>query len=138
MKHQEMMSTFLTTLGTIFTSQREYDRAAEYLRDGLALAKEIKNSYLISGSFIAWGRLNLKQDNWDLAISVFGEALDIAKKSDDLKIVAKASYGIGQVEFYRGNIEKARELGQKSLSIFETLEHIDAVEVKEWLEGLPA
>jgi len=133
-----MISTFLTTLGAILFRRGEYDRAEEYLQDGLALAREIENSYLISGSLIACGKLNLKQDNWDLAISVFSEALDIAKKSGDLKIVAKANYGIGQVEFSCGNIEKARELGQESLSVFETLEHIDAAEVREWLDGLPA
>lgn len=137
MKHQEMMSTFLTTLGATLFSQGEYDRAEKYLQDGLTLAREIENSYLISGSLIAWGKLNLKQDNWDLAISVFGEALDIAKKSGDLKIVAEANYGIGQVEFSRGNIERARELGQESLSVSKTLEHIDAAEVKKWLDSLP-
>jgi hypothetical protein len=52
--------------------------------------------------------------------------------------LAVALYGLARVAKARGDAREARERGQESLRIFETIKNRKVPEVRAWLEGVPA
>jgi len=83
------------------------------------------------------GELYLKQGQVDAARMGFEEALEQAPEGGKDRI-ADALYGLARVALAQGNSIKARQQGQESLAIFESIGHGKAAEVRQWLRVLSA
>ncbi len=135
---RDIVGHLLQDLGTVAVYHGAYNQAEAYFQESLALARELGHQWLTSRVLVEWGRFCLKRHNWGLAEKAFREALKIAHEVGIRELVAEALHGLAQVTFAHGNIAEAQQQGQESLTLFEEIGHVDAGEVKGWLDGLPA
>ncbi|HAG98144.1 MAG TPA: hypothetical protein DCL75_04615 [Ktedonobacter sp.] len=73
---------------------------------------------------------------FDEASSTFQEILSITSEGNQ-EYQAVAYYGLARVAQSQRDILKARELGQESLRLLESIGNRQAPEVKAWLHLLP-
>jgi tetratricopeptide (TPR) repeat protein len=130
--HTEGISLLLTNLGKVATNRGNYQQAEGYLQEGLALAHQIGHRLIIANILYQRGVLRFKKSPLNAASEDFREALERAPKENQ-EIIAEAQFGLAQVEASLRNSLEARQLGQTSLTLFESMGHKKASEVREWL-----
>jgi tetratricopeptide (TPR) repeat protein len=127
----------LINLGELAISQVNYSKAEDLLSSGLTLIREIDYPYALSSFLNIQGELRLKQENFLAATTAFEEARNISKKIGAKEPQATALYGLARTTKVEGNIAKAHQQGQEGLTIFETMGHYKATDVRQWLDTLP-
>ncbi len=133
---REWVSIILTNMGKLAQKQGNYSRAGAYLLESLDIAQQIGRPRIICVCFYEHGNLYLKQQLLDAAEAAFDEML-ISIPEGDQELLAFAHYGQARVAAARGNIQKARELGEVSAKALETIGHRNAQEVRRWLNTIP-
>ena len=133
--HREWSGMILLNLGMIARKQGHYNAARSYLQEGLALASQVSRPYIICLVLCELGNLSLSEENTDLAYEYFQKMLEQVP-SGDQELLAFAYYGLARVCALQGDRENARLYGNKSVTIFETMGHRKAVEVRDWLESV--
>jgi DNA-binding CsgD family transcriptional regulator len=123
-------------LGELALAQRNDALAESYLREGLAIARQIGHAWFISALLIIWGEWYLQQYQFDAASTAFEEALEQAPEGSR-ESIADALYGLARVALAQGKSERACQQGQESLAIFEAIGHHKAAEVRQWLNSGP-
>jgi hypothetical protein len=53
----------------------------------------------------------------------------------DQEFLAQAYYGLARVYALQGDIENAKLYGNKSVAIFEMMEHRSVTEVRDWMKS---
>lgn len=136
-EHRVNIISVLRNLGEVVGSRGEYGQAEKYLNEGLDLASKLETSWYISAILNERGDLYIKQRKVDVASTDFLKSLKIAQGLDSPELIAVALYGLARIKFSDKDYEEARRLGKESLTIFETIGHNKASEVKQWLDSLP-
>ena len=136
MEHRELISSTLDNLGHIAMEQGNHEQAEAYLQEALEIARQIGRHRLLCGVLCSWGELYLKQRRWVEAAARFGEVRNSATGVSQ-EYLATAIYGLARVAAAQGESREARELGQESLRIAETIGNRLTVQVRAWLEALP-
>jgi hypothetical protein len=108
------------------------------LFEGLPLARESKHRVLTCNALNTRGELHLRQQEVEAASTDFLEALAIVQEIGAQEPIATALYGLARVAVIEGNITKAHQLGQQSLTLFETIGHQKVDVIARWLTTLPA
>ncbi len=134
--HRQHESVLLATLGEMAIQQGNYAQAETYLQEGLTIARQIGHAWFISVMLNDWGELHLKQGRVDAARTAFEEALEQAPEGGKDRI-ADALYGLARVALAQGKSTKARQQGQESLTIFESIGHGRVAGVRQWLSAVP-
>ncbi len=103
-------------LGELLEKQGEYadsiawlERAEQAFTD-LAEERELVQVLLALGGNVLW-----QQGAYDAARERLELALELARKHDDARGVARSQHGLGNIEMYQGRLEPARELFEASL-----------------------
>jgi tetratricopeptide (TPR) repeat protein len=136
MEHRNRIGVSLVNLGATAMEQENYAQAEVYLQEALEIARQIGRHWLLCGALHAIGDLDLKLRCFDEAFSVFQEIMSITSEGNQ-EYQAVAYYGLARVAQGQGDIHKARELGQESLRLLESIGNRQAPEVKAWLRLLP-
>ncbi|NRB58431.1 MAG: tetratricopeptide repeat-containing sensor histidine kinase [Winogradskyella sp.] len=84
-KDQAIRGEILPKLGTQYLAFREYEKAAQFLVEGLKYNRKAGNDEGVMSALNAIGNLNLQRRKVKLASIQLGEAQAIAKKLDDKK-----------------------------------------------------
>lgn len=127
------ISCLLQNLGQLAGLRNEYAEAAQYLQESLTLAKEMGHLWLLSEGLCEWGEICLKQEKVSEAEEAFTEALAKAQEMQGQEMIATASFGLARVARMQGDSAKAHEFAEKSLAIFQGLEHASVELVEQWL-----
>ena len=135
--NRDMISSGLLNLADVAMEQGNYAQAAAQSQEGLEIARQLGRHRLLCGALQVCGDFSLKQQQWTEAAAAFGEMRDIASGVNQ-EYLAVASYGLARVAAARGERREARELGQESLRIAESIGNHLAGKVRAWLEALPA
>ncbi|MFL5704917.1 MAG: tetratricopeptide repeat protein, partial [Ktedonobacteraceae bacterium] len=130
------LTTLLINLGGMATERKDYVQAEAYLQEALEIARQIGRHWLLCGALHAIGDLDLKLRRFDEASSIFQEIMSITSEGNQ-EYQAVAYYGLARVAQGQEDILKARELGQESLRLLESIGNRQAPEVKAWLHLLP-
>ncbi len=136
--HRERICALLENLGAAAARRGAYNLAQDYLTKGLDMARALGHPWLLSMTLIELGNLQLPQNLYEQAQKNYAEAQIVAQESGLRDLVALSLYGLAQIALAQGDLPAARQLGQESLAILESLAHRDAAAVKAWLAGLPA
>lgn len=131
--HHERMSHLLTNLGMIAMRQGDNRQAETYLQEGQALTHGRHQRAHYCSLLLQWGELSLKLQRHETAAAAFHEALT-AMPEGNSELCAHTYYGLARVSAAEGNLSTAREWGQKSMRIFEELDHPHVSLVKQWIE----
>jgi signal transduction histidine kinase len=82
-KDQKLKGEILPKIGDEYLKFNDYDKAAEYLVEGLTFNRSIKNDNGVLSALNSIANLNLKQNKTNLAEIQLNEAYQLAQSTDD-------------------------------------------------------
>jgi DNA-binding CsgD family transcriptional regulator len=110
----------LIGLGVIW-SPRDYDRAGEYWRDALALARDIGDETLVAHSLNRVGNWHLNVEQPVEAVRDHEEALRTFERLDDVGGIAETVDLLGMTWYLGADMRRSRAYYERSLLLFEQL-----------------
>jgi tetratricopeptide (TPR) repeat protein len=117
------VSTFARNISWIYFYQGDYLRALQWAEEAVAATTKSEDELLIAAAKRPLGTVELRLGNFDRAEQLLLDVLKTSEKftGDDYSIYSKgfAQYGLGDLEYERGNIEPAREWYQKALDTWQ-------------------
>jgi tetratricopeptide (TPR) repeat protein len=113
------VSTFSRNISWIYFYQGDYLRARHWAEEALLATTKTEDELLIAAAKRSLGTVELRLGNFDRSEKLLKDGLKTSEvfTSDDYGIYSKgfAQYGLGDLEYERGNIKEAREWYQKAL-----------------------
>jgi tetratricopeptide (TPR) repeat protein len=117
------VSTFARNIAWIYFYQGDYLRALYWAEEALSATTKTEDRLLIAAAQRSLGTVELRLGNFDRSEKLL---LDVLKTSeefagDDYGIYSKgfAQYGLGDLEYERGNIARAKDWYQKALDTWQ-------------------
>ena len=117
------VSTFARNIGWIYFYQGDYLRALHWAEEALSATTKTEDTLLIAAAKRSLGTIELRLGNFDRSEKLLLEVLKSSGEfaDDDYGIYSKgfAQYGLGDLEYERGNINKAEKWYQKALDTWQ-------------------
>ncbi|MGB8980492.1 MAG: tetratricopeptide repeat protein [Anaerolineales bacterium] len=117
------VSTFARNISWIYFYQGDYLRALHWAEESLSATTQTEDELLIAAAKRSLGTVEFHLGNFDRSEALLMDVLKISEKfvSDDYGIYSKgfAQYGLGELEYERGNIQAAKEWYQKALDTWQ-------------------
>jgi tetratricopeptide (TPR) repeat protein len=117
------VSTFSRNISWIYFYQGDYLRASHWAEEALSATTKTEDELLIAAAKRSLGTVELRLGNFDRSEKLLKDVLKISEAfaSDDYGIYSKgfAQYGLGDLEYERGDIEAAAEWYQKALDTWQ-------------------
>jgi tetratricopeptide (TPR) repeat protein len=117
------VSTFARNISWIYFYQGDYLRALHWAEESLSATTKTEDELLIAAAKRSLGTVELRLGNFDRSEKLLKDVLITSEAfaSDDYGIYSKgfAQYGLGDLEFERGNISRAKEWYQKALDTWQ-------------------
>jgi len=117
------VSTFARNICWIYFYQGDYLRALRWAEDALSATTKTEDELLIAAAKRSLGTVELRLGNFDRSEELLKDVLKTSEKfaGDDYGIYSKgfAQYGLGDLEYERGNTGKAKEWYQKALDTWQ-------------------
>jgi tetratricopeptide (TPR) repeat protein len=117
------VSTFARNISWIYFYQGDYLRALQWAEEALSATKMTEDELLIAAANRSLGTVEMRLGNFDHSEKLLLDVIETSTKysKDDYGIYSKgfAQYGLGDLEYERGNIKKAREWYQKALDTWQ-------------------
>lgn len=113
------VSTFARNIAWIYFYQGDYLRALHWAEEALSATTKTEDQLLIAAAKRSLGTVELRLGNFDRSEQLLMDVLKISGEfaDDDYGIYSKgfAQYGLGDLEYERGNIDNAGDWYQKAL-----------------------
>lgn len=109
------------SLGFALEEQREYARAGELYRKGLALAEELKDEQLIIDGLLNKAAIQAEDNNMETAMKTLKEAYQRAVKLNNKESLAGVNAALGLMYAALMSDEEARSLLQESYRLYDEL-----------------
>ena len=113
----EKRAGLLRQLGEVTYRLGDYNRAREYLEQGLLLARTIGNNQLIARFLLDLGSIAGDQDDYNQQLDYFQKALHATQNTNDQKLLARNLHELGMATGQLGNFDAARDYYQQSLAL---------------------
>jgi len=117
------MSTFARNISWIYFYQGDYLRALHWAEEALSATTKTEEELLIAAAKRSLGAVELRLGNFDRSETMLRDVLKTTEEyaSDDYGIYSKgfAQHGLGELEYERGNTDKAKEWYQKALDTWQ-------------------
>lgn len=94
--NKEILPPTYRLLGEIYSKEKEWSLAEEYLLKAIKLSKHIENNRDLFAALKSTGEMYLLQEDYAIAIQYFEQALKIAKKQKEKDKVEEILYFIAQ------------------------------------------
>jgi len=116
-------STFARNISWIYFYQGDYLRALHWAEEALLATTKTDDKLLIAAAKRSLGTVELRLGNFDRSEKLLRDVLKTSEEfaGDDYGIYSKgfAQYGLGDLEYERGNIKSAGEWYQKALETWQ-------------------
>ncbi|HLO16914.1 MAG TPA: NB-ARC domain-containing protein [Anaerolineales bacterium] len=117
------VSTFARNISWIYFYQGDYLRALHWAEEALAATTKTEDQLLIAAAQRSLGTVEMRLGNFVRSEKLLLEVLKTSSEfaSDDYGIYSKgfAQYGLGELEYERGNVKTAKEWYQKALDTWQ-------------------
>lgn len=117
------VSTFARNIAWIYFYQGDYLRALYWAEEALSATTKTEDRLLIAAAQRSLGTVELRLGNFDRSEKLLLDVLQTSEEfaGDDYGIYSKgfAQYGLGDLEYERGNITHAKEWYQKALDTWQ-------------------
>jgi tetratricopeptide (TPR) repeat protein len=117
------VSTFARNISWIYFYQGDYLRALHWSEEALSATTKTEDELLIAAAKRSLGTVEMRLGNFDRSEKLLMDVLKTSEAfaSDDYGIYSKgfAQYGLGDLEYERGNIKAAKEWYQKALDTWQ-------------------
>ncbi|MBA7606305.1 Photosystem I assembly protein Ycf3 [subsurface metagenome] len=107
----------LSSIGWIYHSSDEYDKAMECYKPALDIAREVGDRQAEAIILSNIGGIHKLECDYDKAMECYKPALDIAREVGNRQIEAAILYDIGRIHKYRHDYDKAMEWYKPALDI---------------------
>ncbi len=133
----ELMPSLMATLGEALNANGNYEDADGFLLTSLTMAHAMNRPWLTAYANLVLGGCLLEREEIDRAHEAYEDALREARPLRAQPFVALALFGLARIAAMRNDAAGARELGQRSLDVFDAIGHARARRVREWLATVP-
>ena len=117
------VSTFARNISWIYFYQGDYLRALRWAEESLSATTKTEDELLIAAAKRSLGTVELRLGNFERSEKILKDVLKTSEKftSDDYGIYSKgfAQYGLGDLEYERGNIHEAKKWYEKALDTWQ-------------------
>ncbi len=117
------VSTFARNIAWIYFYQGDYLRALYWAEEALSATTKTEDRLLIAAAKRSLGTVELRLGNYERSQKLLLDVLKTSEEfaTDDYGIYSKgfAHYGLGDLEYERGNIELAKSWYQKALDTWQ-------------------
>jgi tetratricopeptide (TPR) repeat protein len=117
------VSTFARNISWIYFYQGDYLRALRWSEESLLATTKTEDELLIAAAKRSLGTVEMRLGNFDRSESLLKDVLQTTEKfaNDDYGIYSKgfAQYGLGDLEYERGNVEAAKAWYQRALNTWQ-------------------
>jgi tetratricopeptide (TPR) repeat protein len=117
------VSTFARNISWIYFYQGDYLRALHWAEESLLATTKTEDELLIAAAKRSLGTVELRLGNFDRSEKLLKDVLKTIEgfASDDYGIYSKgfAQYGLGDLEYERGNINEAKQWYEKALDTWQ-------------------
>ena len=117
------VSTFARNISWIYFYQGDYLRALRWSEESLLATTKTEDDLLIAAAKRSLGTVEMRLGNFDRSETLLKDVLQTTEKfaSDDYGIYSKgfAQYGLGDLEYERGDIQRAKEWYLKALDTWQ-------------------
>jgi tetratricopeptide (TPR) repeat protein len=117
------VSTFARNISWIYFYQGDYLRALHWAEEALSATTKTEDQLLIAAAKRSLGTVELRLGNFDRSQKLLMEVLKTSEEfaSDDYGIYSKGfvEYGLGDLEYERGNTRRAMDWYQKALETWQ-------------------
>ena len=117
------VSTFARNISWIYFYQGDYLRALHWAEEALSATTKTQDQLLIVAAKRSLGTVEMRLGNFNRSENLLMEVLHTSEEfaTDDYGIYSKgfAQYGLGELEYERGNIRAAKEWYQKALDTWQ-------------------
>nr|NQU91303.1 helix-turn-helix domain-containing protein [Bacteroidota bacterium] len=100
---------YLSNIGMMYSSKKDYDRAEEYILEALKLHQEMEFNAEISRDLLGLGVVYKEKKLLDGAGENIREALEIALETGDYWAIATCYENLSEINVLKGNLNKALE-----------------------------
>ena len=121
----------LTSLGIVYRSLGEYQKAIEFHQQSLAIKREIGDRGGEANSYMGLGNVYYCLGEYQKAIEFYQQSLAIFREIGDQKGEADSYNNLGDVYYCLREYQKASEFHQQSLAIFREIGDREG-EAKSW------
>jgi predicted ATPase len=112
----------LTSAGLVAMWQSDFQRAGEYMDEGLQILRESGSSSDLSRALFARGVLAVNQGEDELAQSLLGEAYPIFQTSGQHWFQAITQLHLGNIALFQDKVDTAQKYMQQSLALGRSLD----------------
>ena len=117
------VSTFARNISWIYFYQGDYLRALRWSEESLLATTKTEDALLIAAAKRALGTVEMRLGNYERSETLLKDVLQTSEQfaSDDYGIYSRgfAQYGLGELEYERGNIRAAKDWYQKALDTWQ-------------------
>ncbi|MCC6457917.1 MAG: tetratricopeptide repeat protein [Caldilineaceae bacterium] len=135
---RKLIADFDRNAGIIAVNLDDYATAEKLFERSLAAARSVGLPESEIMALTELGEVYLMQDKLQPAQDVFQQLLGKAEDTDSQQDIAAAKFGLGRLAAKHGDYDEAATLGQESYSIYLSLKHRYAENIRAWLDALPA
>jgi len=111
----------LGKLGFAYYIKGEYEKATAYCNESIELGKKIQFDPI--NGYYALGLIRINQSKNDDAIKIFTQVTEIARKHNDLYIMADACSNLGLAYLNKRFYRRAQDYYSTAIKIYENIEH---------------
>lgn len=135
-KDQELKGEILPKIGNEYLQFNDYDKATEYLLEGLRFNRAIKNNDGILSALNAIANLNLKQNKIRLAEMQLNEAYQLTLQSKD-KLETLKHYKLQkELDSTKGAFQSAFQWQSRYYKLKSELDKVEAYQIPETIIGI--
>ena len=135
-KDQKLKGDIMAKIGNEYLQFNDYEKAAEYLVEGLKFNRTIKNNDGILSTLNAIANLNIKQNNIKLAELQLDEAYQLAQNSDN-KLELLKNYKLQKdLDSIKGAFQGAFQWQSKYFKLKSELEKSEISQIPETVVGI--
>jgi predicted ATPase/DNA-binding CsgD family transcriptional regulator len=110
-------ATALITLGDMYTEVGEYEKAAELMKEGLEIMRELDDKKGIGRALWQLGACLVRPGDYEQARQYFEEGLPILREIGDHSNTTIAISGMAELAIRRGDLDRALILEKESLAM---------------------
>lgn len=131
--NQERLCALLAGAGELAYKQGKYEKADSFLQEAYHIAQQGQQGRF-SDLLQIWGDVDIARQRYASATQRLQEAITIGEKLNKPDVVALATFGLARCTAAQGDQEKAQQLGREALQRAESIGHVSAHTMRQWLE----
>jgi predicted ATPase/class 3 adenylate cyclase/Tfp pilus assembly protein PilF len=111
----------LIYLGWVLREREEHEQATELFEEGLALSREIRDTWWIANSLLGLAFVSHSRGDYERATELNEESMHLFREQGDKVLLAHSLNNLAMMEYSQGDLGRAAQLTQEAVTLFRVL-----------------